>query len=207
MKRRARPLFFLALASAALADPATAAAHTCMTPVRARVDQPAVVTIGVPAEGVTPLVSIDLIIPDGFVIEAAPPLGGWQSAVDGRVVHYTGGQVASGACAYLAVKGTPTKKGTLVVPIHTRDADGTERDLTLADPQSPRAGQVIDVVSPSDGAGSGRKAVELAVPVAVVAGLLAWLASTTRRRRAGQPALPPALSHDDEGADERTSSR
>jgi hypothetical protein len=183
-------LLILALA-VWLSGVGTAAAHTCMTPVDVVVGQPAALTIGVPAEGVTPLVAVELTIPDGFEVAEAPSLGGWHGAVDGSVVRFSGHEVPGGACGYVVVKGVATRRGTFVIATHTRDADGTERVLDRADPQNPRAGQVVTVRRVATGSGGGWLSampggVRLGGALAVVAGLgVAVLAA--RRARARRP--------------------
>src|SRR4051794_41665874 len=57
----------------ALLLPGVAAAHTCVTQAEVYVDQLQTVTVGVAAEDLAPVVSVDITIPDGFTFDSFVP--------------------------------------------------------------------------------------------------------------------------------------
>jgi hypothetical protein len=189
--------------------PSAAGAHTCVTPVEVYVDQPATVTVGVAAEGITPVVGIDITIPRGFELDSFVPSGGWQAQRRDDVLELRGGQIAGGACGFLLLKGTATSRGTLHLPMRTYDQDGTVRDLDRTDPFNPLAAMVLEARRPGDDSGGGSGVVSLLVIGAVaVAGLAAVVAVLRRRRAADRPAKSaPSRSGDGAAYPGRPSTR
>jgi hypothetical protein len=159
------------------------------------VGQPATVTVGVPAEGLTPVVAVDIAVPDGFTLDGFVPSGEWSAQREGEVLHVRGGRIVGGACGFLLVRGTATRSGTLRFAMTTHDEDGTVRHLDQADLFNPRAAMVVESHRPGRGSGAG----SLAVPLGVLgllglAGLLALRARRRHRRGrgnrgAGRPAV------------------
>jgi hypothetical protein len=176
----------------AAADPGVAAAHTCVTPVEVIVDQPATVTVGVAGEGVTPVVGIEITIPEGFTFDSFLPSGGWQGALEGRVLRLSGGQIAGGACGFLLVKGTATRAGTLYFPMKTTDQDGTVRVLDSTQVYNPAAAMVVEAKRPggSGGGGLGLGPV-LGVAAGVVLVTIGAVALIRRRRSADDRGARP----------------
>jgi hypothetical protein len=163
----------LAWGALALVAPGVATAHTCVTPVEAIVGQPATVTVGVAAEGVTPVVGIDITIPEGFTFDSFVPSGDWGGTLDGKVLHLHGGQIAGGACGFLLLKGTATKAGTLRFPMRTTDQDGTVRTLDQTQLYNPLAAMVVEAKRAGGSGGGGPSPgliAALAVALLAVAG-------------------------------------
>jgi hypothetical protein len=169
--------------------PAEAAAHTCVTPVEVIVGQPATVTVGVAAEGVTPVERIDITIPEGFTFDGFVPSGGWEGTVNGDVLSLQGGEIAGGACGFLLLKGTATSEGTLHFPMRTTDQDGTVRDLDRTEPFHPLSAMVVEAQTPggSGGGGFGAGAVALLVGLAAVVVAVVGVAVVLGRRRRRPP--------------------
>src|SRR6185295_15618016 len=119
------------------------------------VGQPATVTVGVAGEGVSPVVGIDITIPEGFTFDSFVPTGGWQGTLEGKVLRLSGGQIAGGACGFLLVKGTATKAGTLYFPMRTTDQDGTVRVLDSTQAYNPAAAMVVEAKRPGGASGGG----------------------------------------------------
>jgi hypothetical protein len=177
-------LAWFAWGALAVADPGVAAAHTCVTPVEVIVGQPATVTVGVAGEGVSPVVGIDITIPQGFTFDSFVPTGGWQGTLDGNVLRLSGGQVPGGACGFLLVKGTATKSGTLYFPMRTTDQDGTVRTLDSTQVYNPAAAMVVEAKRPG-GSGGGGLGVAPIAGGAVVALALVGVTVVVVRRRGG----------------------
>ena len=165
--------------------PGRAAAHTCVTPMEVIVGQPATVTVGVAAEGVTPVEAIEITIPEGFVFDSFVPSGEWQGTLDGDVLSLRGGQIAGGACGFLLLKGTATQGGTLHLPMRTTDQDGTVRDLDRIEPFHPLSAMVVEAQVPGGPGGGGIGAGAVALLVGLAAMVVAVVVVLARRSRRG----------------------
>jgi MYXO-CTERM domain-containing protein len=176
-------LTLLAWLAVGTVAPGSVGAHTCVTPVEVYVDQPATVTVGVAAEGLTPVVGVDITIPPGFELDSFVPSGGWQAERKDDRLELRGSQIAGGACGFVLLKGTATSKGRLYLPMRTYDQDGTVRDLDRTEPFNPLAAMVLEARRPGDDAAGGSPVVSFVVIGAVALAVLAAAFAVVRRRR------------------------
>lgn len=147
MSRRSRRIPIILALLVWLSGTTIAAGHSCVTPTEVVVGQPATITLGVASEGPAPVVAVDVTLPAGLVVDELVATKGWTVEREGDTLHYRGGSIANGACGFLLLRATPTRKGTLVVPITTQQADGSTRRLDRANAFDPLAGQILTVVT------------------------------------------------------------
>ncbi len=164
-----------------------AAAHFCSIPAEINVGEDVLLNIGVGAEA-KPVQAVDIAVPDGFVLKEPVGYTGYQPTIDGKWVHFEGGEIAPYSCHYFAFEGQATRKGRLVVRIVTTDADGTKTDYNDTRPGSLLGAQLVyagipipTAAVPSEDDGTS---IWVALAVAVGAGVLVvGVAIAINRRR------------------------
>lgn len=186
MRRLAAAAF---VAMAALV-PGVASAHPLTGTSVIPVNEPATILIQIPAEGASPMVGVDIEIPDGFTLDRPGPPSGWTSEIAGGVVRYRGPEVAVGAFAVFNLGGTATRKGelTFALVIHARDG-ATSEWSGGADSARPPIVVYAGVDPPGSGAGdSGNPALWVGVGLiaAGVAGAIVLVRQRSTRRRPPQ---------------------
>jgi len=191
-----RPLLALLAAAIGLAGMTPARAHSCAMPVEIPIGESTTVTVGVAAEQ-SPLVEVDITVPEGFVLERAEDEFDWHGTLTGSVVRYRGGTLAPYACTYFNLIGRVERQATLVFPMTIRGEDGSVIEFTSdkADDMHPAQLVYAGFSPPPSSGGSGgsgnRFSGALAgVLVAVLIGVGAFTLSRRRgaARRAPQPA-------------------
>jgi hypothetical protein len=176
-------------ASAVRAAPADA--HSCGFAGEAEVGQPLSVTVGVAVDTAIAIVAVEVEIPDSFALAQALASGPWQASVDGDTVRWTGGRAEPGSCAFFTLRGTPTERAVIQMPLRATLADGSavRSSPTNADGLLPvvvYAG--VDPFAPGDddgddgdGTPAWQAGVGLAGGVALVGGAT-WAVRAARRR-------------------------
>jgi len=191
-----RPLLALLAAAIGLAGMTPARAHSCAMPVEIPIGESTTVTVGVAAEQ-SPLVEVDITVPEGFVFERAEDEFDWRGTLTGSVVQYRGGTLAPYACTYFNLIGRVERQATLVFPMAVRGEDGSVIEFTSdkADDLHPAQLVYAGFSPPSNSGNSGgsgdRFSGALAgVLVAVLIGVGAFTLSRRRgtARRGPQPA-------------------
>ncbi|HET7489535.1 MAG TPA: hypothetical protein VFJ85_16530 [Acidimicrobiales bacterium] len=183
----ARRLRRAALGAAMLAPLAgatsPAAAHTCALPSNVKLGKVTEVGVRVGAE-TSPVVAVDIHVPDGFRLDRPVALAGWQAERHGSTVTYrsTDDRILPFGCSQFQLAGKATARGTLVFTVVAHADDGSELRYDSADPKDENAAQLV-YARRSGGGGLGSVAV-WAVPALLVAGGVAVAAG---RRRPAPP--------------------
>lgn len=188
-----RALLALLAAAIGLAGMTPARAHSCAMPVEIPVGESTTVTVGVAAEQ-SPLVEVDITVPEGFVFERAEDEFDWKGTLTGSVVQYRGGTLAPYACTYFNLIGRVERQTTLVFPMTIRGEDGSVIEFTGDQADDLHPAQLVyagfSPPSNSESSGGSRFSGALAgVLVAVLIGVAAL--SLSRRRGAATPAPAP----------------
>jgi hypothetical protein len=141
-----------------------AAAHVCSVPSQVPVGVRSALNFGVANDLLVPAVAADIKVPDGLHVESVDPATGWQAAVDGQVVHLTGGPIEPvSGCAYFTARATAARKGLFLLRVHARGADmpALPGGATDVDPAQPvlagiRPGEEGSDTTSTGGTGPGR---------------------------------------------------
>jgi hypothetical protein len=163
-------------------------------PVEIPIGESTTVTVGVAAEQ-SPLVEVDITVPDGFVVERAEDEFDWQGTLTGSVVRYRGGTLAPYACTYFNLIGRAERQATLVFPMAVRGEDGSVIEFTSDKADNLHPAQLVYAgFSPQPSSSGGRgdrfSGALAGVLVAVLIGVGALTLS--RRREAARRAPRPA---------------
>jgi hypothetical protein len=172
-----RAVVVLTLVVVAATPHAPARAHVCSDGTVVGVDQPATVSIGIPAEDkAVTAVEVEVVSP--FELTSVDPVPGWSVARDGRSIAYRGGRVDPFACAYLVVRGRVRRPATFALPLVLHYEDGSQRAFRSSHLGDADLGQMIFAVTrtaapprpsrPGPGVGAGT-AVALTAVVVLVA--------------------------------------
>ena len=176
------------LAWATSATPASA--HICSVPSQVPVGVLSALNLGVANDLAAPAVAADIKVPDGVHVESVDPAAGWQSSVQGQVVHLTGGPIEPyTGCAYFTARATATRKGLFLLRVHARSADmpPLAAGATDVDPAQPVLAGIKPGEEGSDttsgGGSSAATAGLVAGGAAAVLAALGGVALLVRRRR------------------------
>jgi uncharacterized protein YcnI len=164
-----------------------AGAHPLATQAVVGVNQPITLNIGVPAEGATPMVGVDITIPRGFELAEVVPVAGWTVEQDKGAVRYRGGSVPVGGFALFTLRGKIPKKSTLRFPMLLRNADGTSQRWDDKDPADryPAATVYAGTRPPKPGGGGSSAVGTLSKAALLGGGIGLALSLVLRFRRRG----------------------
>jgi uncharacterized protein YcnI len=170
-----------------VAGSAPAPAHPLATQAVVGVNQPITLNIGIPAEGTTPMVGVDITIPRGFELSEVVPLAGWTVEQDKDEVRYRGGNVAVGGFALFTLRGKIPKKSTLRFPMLLRNADGSSVRWDDKDPgdRFPAATVYAGTKPPRAGSGGSSTVGTLSKAALLGGGIGLALSLVLRFRRRG----------------------
>jgi uncharacterized protein YcnI len=155
-----KALAVLTLALAAVALPATAAAHVQISPTVAAPADATLFTLLVPNESDNPTIQVDLKIPDGTIPFSFEDVPGWtrseQRKANGAldVVTWKGSLPAAAFVRFSFLARTPDEPGDVAWPAVQRYADGTVvRWIGPPDSEQPAAVTTISADAPRQNAG------------------------------------------------------
>ena len=197
----------------------TAFAHVEISPERVAPGSFGTYTVQVPNERADEdTVSLDLALPEGFLLESAESVPGWRTTVDIRrdgtpvAVHWTGGRLRPHTFGQFAIRGrAPKKPGTVRFPAvqhyetTTESWDGAEDSehpaptLVVSRSAAPIGTERVPLATPADRGGGdaaagtddlarARADLALALALGALAALGGLAALTLLRRRATQAA-------------------
>jgi hypothetical protein len=162
-------------------------AHPLATQQVVGVGQPITLNIGIPAEGNSPMVGVDITIPGGFDLTEAVPVAGWTVEREKGAVRYRGGPLPVGQFVLFSLKGQIPKKSTLRFPMVLRAADGTSRRWDDKKPSDPYPAAIVYAGTSPKGAGGGSSPLGTLSKAAVLGGAIGLaLSLLLRLRRRGE---------------------
>jgi hypothetical protein len=166
----------------------TASAHLCTVADQIKIGMTQTISIGVTVEAPT-VPDVEIEVPEALHIDRVDPAAGFTATRRGQNVRFRGGPIEPYTCQYFSLGVTAKQKGTFVIPVTQRTADGTVVVQTHADPgvvPNPRFVQVVyaGVALPPSASGSsggtsllvyiGICVIALALVLLVVFGIREW---------------------------------
>lgn len=142
-------------AAMTLAFSSVALAHTTVSPEQASAGSTATFTVSTPVEKEIPIVEERVEVPQGFEIMSVNSPDGWQGAVEGDSVVWTGGEIPEGEEQQFAFTAqVPSQTGEYKWSVFDTYRDGSVSEWTGA-PDSDNPASVTEVVAGEAQVGAG----------------------------------------------------
>jgi hypothetical protein len=150
--------------------------------------------LGVPSEEPSPMVGIDVALPEGFTLQRLDQTPGWQAASSPGFLHFSGGNAPQGTYVQFSFAGTFAVKEEVALDVAIHTASGTVRDWNGgANDAYPAPVVFAGFAAPKTVAGAptstGHQVVTWGVRFLVVAAGVALVTVYVLRRRRLRPSV------------------
>jgi hypothetical protein len=183
MRRTAAILALAAvMAVAGAAMPGLAGAHPLVATEELPVGKPVTVTMLVPAEEVSPMVGIDVVMPASFALTKVVSSSAWKALPgDGATLELSGPAVPIGGLVSFSLRGEFHTKGVVKFVLTTHAQDGSSR-LWAADRGTVYPAPVVYAGVSPEPTGKTMNPLTIAGVAILLVGFVVGVALISRRR-------------------------